>query len=193
MCISYALPASIRMLLEVCIRMLLVCNCMLPVCNSYVPVCIRMLLVCIRMLLVCIRMLLVCSCMLSVCNLYVPVCIRMLTVCYSYILVCTLMYPCVTPYVTRIFTRMYPCGVLFNRDSKRLVVLPLIDIFFSLLLRLGLSDLRRVLLNVSVLFVTFRNMVPAWGGLLTVESRGANIIKYLSLLYVIKVKIQGRG
>ena len=88
------------------------------------------------------------------------------------------MYPCVTPSVTR----MYPCGVLVNCDSKRLIVLPLIDIFFSLLLRLGLSDLRRVLLNVSVLLVTFRNMVPAWGGLLTVESRDANIFKYFSLL-----------
>ena len=114
-------------------------------------------------------------------------------------LVCTRMYPYVNrmllvyiskyPYVSvcysvcyPYFTRMYPCGVLVNCDSKRLVVLPLIDIFFSLLLRLGLSDLRRVLLNVSVLFVTFRNMAPAWGGLLTVESRDANIFKYFSLL-----------
>ena len=94
---------------------------------------------------------------------------------YPYVSVC---YSVCYPY----FTRMYPCGVLVNCDSKRLVVLPLIDIFFSLLLRLGLSDLRRVLLNVSVLFVTFRNMVPARGGLLTVESRDVNIFNYLSLL-----------
>ena len=67
-------------------------------CISYaLPVCILMLLVCIRMLLVCIRMLFVCSCMLPVCivtRMYPFV--SVLPVCYSYILVCTRMYPCVT-------------------------------------------------------------------------------------------------
>ena len=61
----------------------------------------------------------------------------------------------------------------FSRHIRtRLNKIPLMDIFFSLLLRFVFSDRRGVLWNVSVWFVTFRNMVPIWEGLVTMCKAG---------------------